>query len=36
VEDYAINETLEYLHTLSINNEAHEVISVEILEGEQV
>ena len=36
VEEYAIDEMLEYLMYLMKNNEAHEVISVEILEGEQV
>ena len=34
VEEYAIDEMLEYLMYLMKNNEAHEVISVEVLKEE--
>ena len=32
VEEYAIDEMLEYLMYLMKNNEAHEVINIEVLE----
>ena len=35
VEEYAIDEMLEYLMYLMKNNEAHEVINIEVLEEEK-
>ena len=35
VEEYALGEMLDYLDCLYINNEAHKVINIEVLEEEK-